>query len=248
VSGQSPLHSAGLAINRGLPGLMRGQRPGLAPVPRQEDRGYRPPPVGGPRFIGVSQMTERNTFVSVVTLPLPSGWLPGDLLLLGINAGPKNIVSHPSGWTLLHNGRGSGTGVDSNVYVYRKVAASGEPDPAATLDAPDRHAATVLAYRDYELGGSSAINVNTAGDMYSWPSPTIPVGEGRWVVTFYGGSLGVSGTELFLPPELEARDNVGFGFVNLIAGDEAYPAGGTSLARTATSSQPASWVSVVVAI
>lgn len=55
----TPLQVAGTALNRGLPGLMLGRRPGLAPVPREENRGYRPS-ICIPQIVGHTNVYSQN--------------------------------------------------------------------------------------------------------------------------------------------------------------------------------------------
>lgn len=132
----TPLQVAGIALNRGLPGLMRGARPGLAPVPQQEDRGYRPagPAVDSPSGLGANRSQVLYSTTMTFTLPAAGA---GDLYVLSYAArGPALVV--PSGWTLQSALAIREDGANGFLNVITKVASGSDTSVVLATDGNTR--------------------------------------------------------------------------------------------------------------
>src|SRR5512143_95859 len=96
--------------------------------------------------IAVRGVGSADASQQAITPGLPSGWQPGDILVLLVEAMAHAISgASPAGWTECANSP-QGSAVDqTRLTVFGKRAAVGEPAPATT-DSANHQVGRILAF------------------------------------------------------------------------------------------------------
>ncbi len=146
------------------PGTNPTNTPGTGPT-------NTPPPTGtGIRFINASTARSAKLRGSI-SVPMPSGYQSGDLLLATMQSDYAGNIGTPAGWTLINNDT-NGQNYDLTARSFYKIASSSEPTSYTwNLINPDL---------DISNGGGAIVGgtlsifrgVSTSNPIYAWiPNP-----------------------------------------------------------------------------
>ena len=146
--------------------------------------------------------------VTAVTLPVPAGVLPGDVLVAQVTADNNpTMATVPPGWTPVLAQLNVTTG--ARVFVYYRVVVAGEPvSHAFALSAPQRWGAVVGSFRGVDTVDPFETPATTRTDL-TYTARTLVVPE---VVTTTPGAMLVGGvgfdnrTVAVTPPARLDRD------------------------------------------
>ena len=172
-------------------------------------------------------------------VPVPSGILEGDLLIIAVTAG--NTVPNVSGWTRVIN-----QNANRFLTIYTKTATASESSVLIDNLQSDRAKAVMVAYRG---STNSLVDIST----FSTGTSTSPVTNsvtttinGLTVVSFYGIN-NTTTSNITAPASTTSRVNSGStnnGFNGLLLVDEVQAVAGATTQRTATLSASNAWAAV----
>ena len=193
----------------------------------------------------VATETATNGMLSV-TVDKPAGTLADDLLLAYVCRENTSSVSSwaaitaPSGWTLLYSANSSSYNI---IDVYWKLADVGEPadytwswGSSPALHAPWPGHAGIVAYRGTTgVIAASAINNNTASNVFTAPSVTAAANGSMLVNIFFFSSGGNPGGGLNPPGgAMTTRVDAPYSYTWLVLADEVVAAGATGTRAVGT--------------
>jgi PKD repeat protein len=200
---------------------------------------------GGGTGTGIARQSvstvANTTATSTVTVPLPAGTAPGDLLVscLALNAG--TVRTPPAGWTQI----AAVTAVaNPHVYGYYKVAAAGEPTPSWALSGSLTNSAGIARY----TGASGVDGTATTASGAAAATGTVPGVTTTTANAMVVGCMGLnSGSTTITAPSgmNEAWELLGR---KSELDDAVQPAAGATGGRTWTFGAAREWAGWLVAL
>jgi hypothetical protein len=176
----------------------------------------------------------------VISVPIPAGALPGDLLIASIGFGNTGATALPTivappGWTLI---RRADHGIVNSLAVYCHVHAASDVVPAWTLNQSVGGSASISAYTG---AGASPVDVSAgkdAGSGSSFTTPTIVTGgPNELIVAGFFAHSAAGATSWTVQSPLAQRSNFNNGGSrSMTTADAVQAVAGASAAYTATAS------------
>ncbi len=129
------------------------------------------------------------------TIAYPTGWQPGDVLLLAATASSANSFNDPSGFTRIREGQVTGT-LNDRAVIWRRVAQAGDTPTVDVTQVGSLSTARALVMLDYVDPKGTAIDVDAgnnqaAGLTHTAPTVT-PTRVGRRISFFCFPAVGVT--------------------------------------------------------
>jgi hypothetical protein len=201
-----------------------------------------PPPPGSVAFHGVSTGSYPSGSTRTMTAPIPTGAVPGDVLVASVGFGltaatVQPALTTPAGWTLVTR---VNHGTVNALALYWHVYSTGDAAPTWNANGPVGGDVSISAYSGISRTkpvDTSATNDAGQASVYTAPTLTTTGSNELLVTAFFGHSLGGAATTWTLGSPLVQRVSVNnAGSRSLTAGDATRPTPGTSPAFTATAS------------
>lgn len=159
-----------------------------------------------------SSKFESNGSVTSGTVPLPTGWQPGDVVLLGCSlvASSGTITGPGAGWSTEVASFHSSASTSASHAVFRRVMQAGDANPAVACSS-GRLAVTAVAIQGAD--STTPIDVTATFDTNSGVSfPSVrassitPVTNNCLLITFHAGRNGTnSATTTYAPDASETE-------------------------------------------
>jgi hypothetical protein len=195
-----------------------------------------------------SASSAQNPTATTLTINVPAGVQPGDVMVAGIGIRGAPSVATPAGWTFL---RKDAAGTYTTQALYYRVVTGPEPlSYTWSFSSSVPAAGGISAYRGVNtstpVGASGGIGQNT--DTTSILAPSINASAGSEVVGFFS----IGGNNSITPPtgmteRAEANSSAGSNHVTWETSDFISPGGATG-SKTATGTNPHPNVGALVAL
>jgi hypothetical protein len=179
------------------------------------------------------------------SIPIPTGYAVGDLLLLVCENGTNTAITTPSGWTLL-----SFQNASRGFSIFYKFAVASQTAPFVTF-ANGASVGVIVAYRETTAVDTISAYTSGTSTVLTMPTATLTTANNNeFVISIYGWS------QLFTAnatPSGSTTSRVNWsssaGTTNgLLIADELQATAGASTPRSATLDSGAGWSTVAIAI
>jgi len=143
--------------------------------------------------------------VASASIPLPTGWQPGDLCLIPASSRSTGALgTAPAGWTDVVANFNSANSTSSHTAVYGRILQAGDTDPTITLSS-GRLAAQAIAVQDHGLVSLtdlvSATDPNGATESTSIVAPGLtPADDRSLLLSIHAATESAAGTTWTVTP------------------------------------------------
>jgi len=174
---------------------------------------------------------------SSVTLPVPSGYAAGDLLLIFLST--IGSPTTPTGWEIVTNASG-------NTVIYSKIATSSEASVSLSTGSA-LTPSVMLAYRG--VGYVDVVGTNSSGTNLAPTTNSLTTRFANdWVISFY--TTNNTAATITAPASTTQRSNQSPTGTNrgLLIADESQAIAGASTTRIAAVSNTVTWAARAIAL
>lgn len=198
-----------------------------------------------PTYVGGTSAHQAPNSSTSTTVTLPAGLAAGDMMLMVTSVYGDYVWTAPSGWTELHQMRGTGGSFPVRSMVAYKVADAADVGGSVTVThsgSSDRRAISVVAYRNagttpnVSAAAATGAATHAGPTTFAAPSVTTTVAD-CLVVSLFGVEDSNSALSVTPDSPLTLRTQSPAAATSATGvGDEEFVTAGATTARTATAS------------